>query len=123
LVEPTTAVVDEVKGEAEEKADHQRRSDSTYFSLSDGQEVEYHASFHFPPAIFNKMKDADRERMLRERKETINIATRIAIRVVKSNNSNNNSVWLTALTVANTNIAYLHLRQRQQTYPSAKFLR
>jgi hypothetical protein len=46
-----------------------KRSDSSYITLSDGQEVEYHASFHFPPAIFNKMKDADRERMLCERKE------------------------------------------------------
>jgi hypothetical protein len=46
-----------------------KRNDSTYITLSNGQEVEYHASFHFPPAIFNKMKDADRERMLRERKE------------------------------------------------------
>jgi hypothetical protein len=46
-----------------------KRSDSRYITLSDGQEVEYHPSFHFPPAIFNKMKDADRERMLRERKE------------------------------------------------------
>jgi hypothetical protein len=46
-----------------------KRSDSSYITLSDGQEVEYHASFNFPPAIFNKMKDADRERMLRKRKE------------------------------------------------------
>jgi hypothetical protein len=47
-----------------------KRSDSSsYITLSDAQEVEYHASFHFPPAIFNKMKDANRERMLRERKE------------------------------------------------------
>jgi hypothetical protein len=46
-----------------------KRSDNSFITLSDGQEVEYHASFHFPPAIFNKMKDADRERMLRERKE------------------------------------------------------
>jgi hypothetical protein len=45
------------------------RNDSTYITLQDGQEIEYHASFHFAPPIFNKMKEADRDQMQRERKE------------------------------------------------------
>jgi hypothetical protein len=45
------------------------RTDSSYITLSDGQEIEYHPSFHFPPNIFNKMKPQDREKMTRERKE------------------------------------------------------
>jgi hypothetical protein len=44
-------------------------TDSSYITLADGQEMEYHPSFHFPPNIFNKMKPQDRERMTRERKE------------------------------------------------------
>jgi transcription elongation GreA/GreB family factor len=45
------------------------RNDSTYITLQDGQEIEYHASFHFAPTIYNKMKDTDKDRMQRERKE------------------------------------------------------
>jgi hypothetical protein len=45
------------------------RTDSSFITLSDGQEIEYHPSFHFPPNIFNKMRPQDRDRMTRERKE------------------------------------------------------
>jgi hypothetical protein len=45
------------------------RTDSSLITLTDGQEIEYHPSFHFPPAIFNKMKPQDRERMTKERRE------------------------------------------------------
>jgi hypothetical protein len=37
--------------------------------LTDGQEVEYHPSFHFPPHIFSKMRDEDKERMQKQQKE------------------------------------------------------
>jgi hypothetical protein len=43
------------------------RTDSSLITPSDGQEIEYHPSFHFPPAIFNKMKPQDWERMTKER--------------------------------------------------------
>jgi hypothetical protein len=39
------------------------RTDSTFITLSDGQYTEYHASFHFPPVIFNKMKQEDKDRL------------------------------------------------------------
>jgi hypothetical protein len=45
------------------------RPDSTFIKLTDGQEIEYHPSFHFPPHVFNKMKDEDRDQMQKERKE------------------------------------------------------
>jgi hypothetical protein len=45
------------------------RNDSTFITLQDGQEIKYHASFHFAPTIYNKMKDTDKDRMHRERKE------------------------------------------------------
>jgi hypothetical protein len=32
-------------------------NDSTTIKLTDGQEIEYHPSFHFPPHIFSKMRD------------------------------------------------------------------
>jgi ribosomal protein L15 len=45
------------------------RPDSTFIKLTDGQEIEYHPSFHFPPHVFNKMRDEDRDQMQKERKE------------------------------------------------------
>jgi hypothetical protein len=45
------------------------RTDSTFITLSDGQQIEYHASFHFPPVAFNKMKQEEKDRLQRERKE------------------------------------------------------
>ena len=38
-------------------------------TLTDGQKVEYHPSFNFPPHIFHKMKKADEDRLTRERME------------------------------------------------------
>lgn len=45
------------------------RSDSTIITLTDGQNIEYHPSFSFPSQVFLKMKQADKERLKRERAE------------------------------------------------------
>jgi hypothetical protein len=45
------------------------RADSTFITLSDRQQIEYHAYFHFPPAVFNKMQQEDKDSLQRERKE------------------------------------------------------
>ena len=46
---------------------HKTRSDSSIITLVDGQRVEYHPSFNFPPHVFQKMKRADEDRLVRER--------------------------------------------------------
>ena len=43
------------------------RDDSSYITLTDGREIEYHPSFRFPAEIFNKMKNEDREMMKQQR--------------------------------------------------------
>ena len=45
------------------------RSDSSIITLTDGQNIEYHPSFSFPSHVFQKMKQADKERLKRERAE------------------------------------------------------
>ena len=45
------------------------RTDSRIITLTDGQKVEYHASFNFPKHIYMKMKEEDREIMRRERQQ------------------------------------------------------
>jgi hypothetical protein len=52
------------------RGDPQRtRTDSDIITLTDGQRIEYHPSFKFPPHIFAKFKDQDVQRLKRERKE------------------------------------------------------
>lgn len=55
------------------------RTDSTMITLTDGQKVEYHPSFTFPPHIYRKMNKADQEKLRKERQELKN----------KNNNNNN----------------------------------
>ena len=43
------------------------RSDSSIITLTDGQNIEYHPSFSFPSQVLQKMKQADKERLKRER--------------------------------------------------------
>jgi hypothetical protein len=43
------------------------RNDSRMISLTDGTQVEYHASFNFPRHVYLKMKQEDREVLKRER--------------------------------------------------------
>ncbi|KAI2503573.1 hypothetical protein MHU86_10860 [Fragilaria crotonensis] len=45
------------------------RTDSRMITLTDGQQVEYHASFNFPKHIYLKMKPEDKETMRRERQQ------------------------------------------------------
>ena len=45
------------------------RTDSSIITLTDGQKIEYHPSFMFPNYIFNKMKQQDKDRLIRERSE------------------------------------------------------
>ena len=56
------------------------RTDSSIITLTDGQRVEYHASFNFPRHVFEKMKQEDKDRLKRERaayKEAKRMKTRI----------------------------------------------
>ena len=48
---------------------HKTRTDSSIITLSDGQKIEYHPSFNFPPHIFQKMKKGDKDKLVRERAE------------------------------------------------------
>ena len=43
------------------------RTDSRMITLTDGSQVEYHASFNFPRHIFLKMKQEDKDALRRER--------------------------------------------------------
>eukprot|EP00978_Attheya_sp_CCMP212_P003961 scaffold8437_cov60-Attheya_sp.AAC.1 len=43
------------------------RNDSTIITLTDGQKVEYHASFNFPDWQFAKFKMEDKEKLRQER--------------------------------------------------------
>lgn len=45
------------------------RNDSTIITLNDGQQIEYHPSFNFPPNIYRKMRQQDVERLKKERAE------------------------------------------------------
>ena len=45
----------------------QTRSDSRMITLTDGTQVEYHASFNFPRHVYLKMKQEDRDMLKRER--------------------------------------------------------
>ena len=56
------------------------RTDSSIITLTDGQKVEYHASFNFPRHIFQKMKQEDKDRLKKERaayRETKRMRSRI----------------------------------------------
>ena len=46
---------------------HQTRTDSRMITLTDGSQIEYHASFNFPRHTYLKMKQEDRETLKRER--------------------------------------------------------
>ena len=48
---------------------HKTRSDSSIITLVDGQKIEYHPSFSFSSHVFHKMKQADKDRLKRERSE------------------------------------------------------
>ena len=45
------------------------RNDSTFITLTDGKQIEYHPSFNFPSDIYGKMKQADRDHLKRQREE------------------------------------------------------
>ena len=45
------------------------RTDSDIITLTDGQKIEYHASFRFPRHIFEKFREEDKDRLRRERTE------------------------------------------------------
>jgi hypothetical protein len=45
----------------------QTRTDSRMITLTDGSQIEYHASFNFPRNIYLKMKQEDRDALKRER--------------------------------------------------------
>ena len=45
----------------------QTRTDSRMITLTDGTQVEYHASFNFPRHVYLKMKQEDRDTLKRER--------------------------------------------------------
>ena len=44
-----------------------RRKDSKTITLTDGTQIEYHASFNFPRHVYMKMKPEDRDTLKRER--------------------------------------------------------
>ena len=44
-------------------------TDSTFITLTDGQSVEYHPSFNFPPHIYQKMKQEDKDKLRAQRAE------------------------------------------------------
>ena len=44
-----------------------QRQDSTFLTLTDGSVVEYHPSFKFPPYIFGKMKESDKQMLYEQR--------------------------------------------------------
>ena len=48
-------------------AGRQTRTDSRMITLTDGTQVEYHASFNFPRHVYLKMKQEDRDTLKRER--------------------------------------------------------
>ena len=43
------------------------RTDSRMITLTDGSQIEYHASFNFPRHVYLKMKQEDRDTLKRER--------------------------------------------------------
>ena len=43
------------------------RTDSRMITLTDGSQIEYHASFNFPRHVYMKMKQEDRDTLKRER--------------------------------------------------------
>lgn len=43
------------------------RTDSRMIALTDGSQIEYHASFNFPSHVYMKMKQEDRDTSKRER--------------------------------------------------------
>ena len=45
----------------------QTRTDSRMITLTDGTQIEYHASFNFPRHVYLKMKQEDRDTLKRER--------------------------------------------------------
>jgi hypothetical protein len=45
----------------------QTRTDSRWITLTDGTQIEYHASFNFPRNVYMKMKPEDKETLRRER--------------------------------------------------------
>jgi hypothetical protein len=45
----------------------QTRTDSRMITLTDGSQIEYHASFNFPRHVYLKMKQEDRDALKRER--------------------------------------------------------
>ena len=45
------------------------RTDSAMITLTDGQRIEYHPSFNFPPNIFKKIKHQDIDQLTQERRE------------------------------------------------------
>ena len=45
------------------------RDDSTFITLTDGKQVEYHPSFQFSSEVYAKMKQSDKELMYQQREE------------------------------------------------------
>ena len=43
------------------------RTDSRIFTLTDGTQIEYHASFNFPRHVYLKMKQEDKDTLKHER--------------------------------------------------------
>lgn len=68
----TKRTVNEVNKEGKgkgKKKPKKTRTDSIFITLTDGQTIEYHPSFRFPPKVFAKFKQEDKERLRRERDE------------------------------------------------------
>ena len=85
------------------------RSDSSIITLTDGQNIEYHPSFSFPSHVFQKMKQADKERLKQEhaeykKRKASELSTTAPISQVNTDHVTQVS-QLSQGTVNNTNVA------------------
>ena len=94
---------------------HKTRSDSSIITLTDGQKVEYHPSFNFPPHVFQKMKRADKDRLIRERAEYRNKRKASEISTFNNgqpfthvNTDNNSQVSQLSQTQANASVSQVN---------------
>ena len=54
-------------GRGGNRGTNRTRTDSRMITLTDGSQIEYHASFNFPKQVYLKMKQEDRDTLKRER--------------------------------------------------------
>ena len=45
------------------------RDDSSYITLTNGRQIEYHPSFNFPPDVYSVMKQEDKDNLRNQRTE------------------------------------------------------